>query len=202
MLLEQVRRRASEEACLFRLLVPRAYWDADTEESAVTLEFAIPLLEDAAGGRVEGLVGDQDPFVAASAALQAGSFDEVIVSTLPARVSHWLRIDLPTCLQRFGLPVGVVTAKKADRPLAVPRGRAPLTPLELGSGAWTRWPAPSATSRRRAGGGLSASLQNERPILIGELARSPATNAMPLGPWGTSDQVSIIAGGGPGEGDA
>jgi hypothetical protein len=27
MLLEQVRRRASEGACLFTLLVPRAYWD-------------------------------------------------------------------------------------------------------------------------------------------------------------------------------
>src|SRR3954470_4228440 len=84
MLLEQVRRRASEGACRFTLLVPRAFWDADTEESALTLELAIPLLEDAAGGRVEGLVGDQDPFVAASAALEAGSYDEVIVSTLPA----------------------------------------------------------------------------------------------------------------------
>ena len=120
MLLEQVRRRASEGACRFTLLVPRAFWDADTEESALTLELAIPLLEDAAGGRVEGLVGDQDPFVAASAALEAGSYDELIVSTLPARVSHWLHIDLPTRLQRFGLPVTVVTAKKADRPLAPP----------------------------------------------------------------------------------
>ena len=120
MLLEQVRRRASEGACRFTLLVPRAFWDADTEESALTLELAIPLLEDAAGGRVEGLVGDQDPFVAASAALEAGSYDELIVSTLPARVSHWLHIDLPTRLQRFGLPVTVITAKKADRPLAPP----------------------------------------------------------------------------------
>jgi hypothetical protein len=135
MLLEQVRRRASEGACLFRLLAARAYWDADTEESAITLELAIPLLEDAAGGRVEGLVGDHDPFVGASAALQAWSFDEVIVSNLPARVSHWLRIDLRTRLQRFGLPVGVVTAKKADRPpLAVPRGRAP--PDAAGARLW------------------------------------------------------------------
>jgi hypothetical protein len=66
MRLRQVRRRASEGDCQFTLLVPRAFWDADTEESALTLELAIPLLEDAAGGRVEGLVGDQDPFVAAS----------------------------------------------------------------------------------------------------------------------------------------
>jgi hypothetical protein len=83
-LLAEVGRRASEGVCRFTLLVPRPYWDADTEESAITLELAIPLLEDAAGGRVEGLVGSEDPFLAASAALEAGSYDEVIISTLPA----------------------------------------------------------------------------------------------------------------------
>ena len=119
-LLAEVRRRAAEGACRFTLLVPRPFWDPDTEESAITLELAIPLLEDAAEGRVEGLVGDEDPFLAVATALEAGSYDEIIVSTLPARVSHWLHIDLPTRLQRFGLPVTVVTAKKAGRPLAPP----------------------------------------------------------------------------------
>jgi hypothetical protein len=117
-LLAAVRRRASEGACRFTLLVPRPYWDADTEESAITLELAIPLLEEAAGGRVEGLVGDEDPFLAVSTALEAARYDEIIVSTLPERVSHWLHIDLPARLQRLGLPVTVVNAKKADRPLA------------------------------------------------------------------------------------
>jgi hypothetical protein len=117
-LLSEVRKRASEGPCRFTLLVPRAYWDADTEESGITLELAIPLLEDAAGGRVEGLVGDQDPFLAVSAALEAASYDEIILSTLPARVSHWLHIDLPLRLQRLGLPLTVITAKKSDRPLS------------------------------------------------------------------------------------
>jgi hypothetical protein len=121
-LLAEVARQASEGVCRFTLLVPRPYWDADTEESAITLELAIPLLEDAAGGRVEGLVGADDPFLAASAALEAGSYDEVIVSTLPARVSHWLHLDLPARVGRLGLPVTVVTAKRADRPLARARG--------------------------------------------------------------------------------
>ena len=117
-LIEQVRRRASEGACRFTLLVPRPLWDPDTEESALTLELAIPLLEEAAGGRVEGLVGDNDPFHAVSGALESGRYDEVIISTLPARVSHWLHIDLPARVQRLGFPVTVVTAKKADRQLS------------------------------------------------------------------------------------
>ena len=120
-LLDEVRRRASEGPCRFTLLVPRPYWDPDTEESAITLELAIPLLEDAAGGHVQGLVGDTDPFVAVSAALEAAEYDEVIISTLPARVSHWLHIDLPARVRRLGLPVTVLTAKKADRILTPAR---------------------------------------------------------------------------------
>jgi hypothetical protein len=117
-LLAEVAKRASEGACRFSLLVPRPFWDADTEESGITLELAIPLLEDAAGARVEGFIGAEDPFVAVTAALEADPYDEVIVSTLPARVSHWLHIDLPARVRRLGVPVTVVTAKKADRPLA------------------------------------------------------------------------------------
>ena len=117
-LLDEVRRRGSEGPCRFTLLVPRPFWDADTEESAITLELAIPLLEDAAGGRVEGLVGAEDPFQAVTDALEAEPYDEIIISTLPARVSHWLHLDLPARVSRLGLPVTVITAKKADRPLA------------------------------------------------------------------------------------
>ncbi len=117
-LLEQVRTRAAAGACRFTLLVPRPLWDPDTEESAITMELAIPLLEEAAGGRVEGIVGDSDPFHAVSGALEGGRYDEVIISTLPARVSHWLHIDLPARVQRLGVPVTVVTARKADRRLS------------------------------------------------------------------------------------
>jgi hypothetical protein len=117
-LLEQVRSRATASPCRFTLLVPRPLWDADTEESALTLELAIPLLEEAAGGRVEGLVGDSDPFHAVAGALERGRYDEVIVSTLPARVSHWLHVDLPARVGRLGPPVTVVTAKKGARDFA------------------------------------------------------------------------------------
>jgi hypothetical protein len=122
-LLDQVRSRAAAGPCRFTLLVPRPLWDADTEEASITLELAIPLLEDAAGGHVEGLLGEGDPYHAVAAVLETGAYDEVIVSTLPARVSHWLHIDLPARIQRLGYPVTVVTAKKADRELVPGAGR-------------------------------------------------------------------------------
>lgn len=117
-LLAEVRRRAADGPSRFSLLVPRTYWDADTEESAVTLELAIPLLEEAAGGPVDGLIGDEDPVRAVTAALDQGHYDALILSTLPSHVSRWLHLDLPTRLQRFGLPLTVVTAKARERPLA------------------------------------------------------------------------------------
>ena len=116
-LLDEVRRRASETPCRFTLLVPRAFWDPDTEESAITLELAIPLLDEAAGSHVEGKVGDSDPYEAVREAVEAGDYDEIIISTLPARVSRWLHLDLPARVQRLGLPVTVITARRTDRHL-------------------------------------------------------------------------------------
>jgi hypothetical protein len=115
-LLGEVRERVARGPSRFTLLVPRPFYDPDTEESAITLELALPLLEEAAGAHVEGIVGDTDPFVAVRQALESEPFDEVIVSTLPTHISHWLRLDLPARVRRLGLPVTVVTAKQ--RPLA------------------------------------------------------------------------------------
>lgn len=116
-LLAEVRERAARGPCQFTLLVPRPFWDPDTEESAITLELAIPLLEEAAGTRVEGIVGDMDPFVAVRETLERQPFDEVIISTLPTHVSHWLRLDLPARVKRLDVPVTVLSAKKASRRL-------------------------------------------------------------------------------------
>lgn len=114
-LIEAVRRRAEQGTCEFTLLVPRPYWDPDTEEAATVLELAIPLLDEAAGSHVEGRVGASDPFDAVREVVEAEEFHEVIVSTLPQRVSHWLRRDLPHRVEQLGLPTTVVTASQADR---------------------------------------------------------------------------------------
>ena len=118
LLLNAVRARAVRSSCAFTLLVPRPYWDPDTEEAELTLELAIPLLREAAGGHIDGLVGDSDPFVAVRQAVESFGFDEILISTLPARVSRWLRRDLPHRVEQFGLPVTVVTAQQSERPLS------------------------------------------------------------------------------------
>jgi hypothetical protein len=118
LLLNAVRARAARSECSFVLLVPRPYWDPDTDEATATLELAIPLLEDAVSGHVSGVIGDTDPFVAVRDAVTKLGIDEIIISTLPARVSQWLRRDLPRRVQRFGLPVTVITAQQSERAIA------------------------------------------------------------------------------------
>ena len=62
---------------------------------------------------VGGEVSDKDAFSAVSDVLSRGEFDEVVVSTLPTGVSHWLRMDLPSRIHRtFGIPVTTVTARE------------------------------------------------------------------------------------------
>lgn len=114
-LIEAVAARARQDPCSFTLLVPRPYWDPDTDEAAAVLELAIPLLDEATGTHVHGLIGSDDPFEAVRDALQGGGFEEVIISTLPERVSRWLRRDLPHRVEGLGVPVTVVTAEQSAR---------------------------------------------------------------------------------------
>jgi len=108
-LLDHVAGLARERETAFSLLIPDA---PKSEHTDWTLELALPLLERAAGGPVEGLTGEEDPFEAIRGAVAAGDYDEVVISTLPRRVSKWLRRDLPSRVESLGLPVTVVTPDK------------------------------------------------------------------------------------------
>jgi hypothetical protein len=120
LLLDTVRKRARKERCSFTLLIPHEPRKGGADW---TLDTALPLLERAAGAPVEGMVGQADPFEAITAALEEHAFDEVIISTLPRRVSEWLRRDLPHRVERLGLPVTTITqAEDHERP---PIGIAP-----------------------------------------------------------------------------
>ena len=126
-LLEAVRERAARGDAEFTLLVPNAahglHKVVDPEdqegEAAQVLALAIPLLEDAAGGPVEGIIGDPSPMNAIHDAVNLNSYDEVIISTLPTKVSKWLKLDLPSKVAGLGLPVTTITAKERE---AAPTG--------------------------------------------------------------------------------
>jgi hypothetical protein len=121
-LIEAVRERAARDRCSFTLLVPQLPAEElyGEEEARKMIELAVPLLEEAAGSEVESVVGARDPLLAVERMLVHQHFDEVIISTLPERVSHWLKRDLPSKVERLGIPVTVVTAKTARRPLHAP----------------------------------------------------------------------------------
>jgi hypothetical protein len=118
-LIEAVRERAGRGPATFTLLVPNAAHglhklvdpeDQARAEAEQTLELALPLLEAAAGGPVEGMIGVPEPLAAIQDAVNIHGFDELIISTLPQRVSKWLKLDLPSKAAGLGLPVTTVIA--------------------------------------------------------------------------------------------
>ena len=114
-LLEALRLRAKDGPCEFALLIPDV---TDRKAADWTLETALRLMRRDVGAPVEGLVGGPDPFESVQDALRQGNFDEIIISTLPRRVSKWLRRDLIRRVEGLGLPVTAIvpgTAKGMGR---------------------------------------------------------------------------------------
>lgn len=105
LLIEAVRARANDGPCEFALLIPDV---TDRRAADWTLETALRLMKPAARGEVEALVGGPDPFESVQDAVRQGDFDEVIISTLPRRMSKWLRRDLIRRVEGLGLPVTAI----------------------------------------------------------------------------------------------
>jgi hypothetical protein len=122
-LLEALKQRASDGDVSFTLLIPSTphglAWAASPEDAG----------QDEAEGhrkafveelREEGLnvddakVGDSDPLAAIQDETNFAEYDEIIVSTLPLRVSKWLHLDLPhKAGHATGLPVTHVVGSEA-----------------------------------------------------------------------------------------
>jgi hypothetical protein len=135
-LIASVARRARQGPCNFTLLVPssthvvansifyRQHRDFDAERRLAT---AVPLLSRAARSEVVAVLGASEPVTAVRDALKQMGFDEVIVSTLPAKLSRWT-LDLPAKIRALGVPVSDVVS--AEPPAGRVRAATPF-----------RWPA-------------------------------------------------------------
>jgi hypothetical protein len=118
-LLDAVRERAQRGEARFHLVVPRQPHgmhkvvdpqDVGGEEAQHVLADALPKLSAAAGHEVTGSLGDAEPLMAIQDAINLGSYDEIIISTLPLGVSRWLKLDLVSKARGLGLPVTHVLA--------------------------------------------------------------------------------------------
>jgi hypothetical protein len=125
-LLDTIRGRAARGPAEFRILVPNpalAEWnpnhpqrDVKIAEAERVLATALPLVEEAAGHAVQGVVSIRhDPMDAIEETLSDEPFDEIILATAPHDVERWLHIDLPHRVAHLGLPVTTVTGEhRAD----------------------------------------------------------------------------------------
>src|SRR4051795_2446549 len=122
-LLDAVRKRAAEGDARFYVVVPQTrprhgaviYDEAVRDSAQVRVDLMLAFMRDE-GIEGSGEVGDADPFNAATDAIRAHGIDEIIVSTLPASTSGWMRRDLPERLQlETGVPLEhVVVALDAE----------------------------------------------------------------------------------------
>jgi hypothetical protein len=117
-LLEALRERAERGPTRFHLVVPAsprgASWAFDMhsghDAAEHDLEGALERIR-SLGLEIDGEVGDPDPVAAVSDSAHAGSYNEVIVSTLPKHLSKWLKLDAARKVAHAtGLPVTHVEA--------------------------------------------------------------------------------------------
>jgi hypothetical protein len=113
-LLEALRIRTMQGPCVFTLLIPSTphgiAWAADMHGGGDEAEghraaFLQELREEGINVN-DAKVGDPDPLAAIQDECNFNDYDELIVSTLPLRLSRWLKVDLPRKAQAAtGLPV-------------------------------------------------------------------------------------------------
>ena len=98
----EVRRRAEEEAAAAN----RAKFGRSADERALEAQ-GIPV-EEAKAGDISPLLAIEEELLA-----HPGAYQAIVLSTLPPGPSRWLRLDVHTQAERFGLPVIHVIAQAA-----------------------------------------------------------------------------------------
>ena len=124
---DEMRSRMDREPHEFILLVPakrphgKATW-TEGEARQVARERMDAAIEEmtAMGAIVTGDVGvAPTEFDCVMDALRTASYDEIIISTLPHHISHWLRMDLPDRVARnTAIPVTHVASRSGKHSAA------------------------------------------------------------------------------------
>ncbi|MGH2723242.1 MAG: hypothetical protein ACRDI0_03080 [Actinomycetota bacterium] len=112
-LIEKVREILASGPCSFHVVVPatspadHAVW-TEGEANALAqkrLELTLARFREL-GAEADGEVGDENPMDAVRDCQAIQRYDEIILSTLPAGISRWLKQDLPHRMERAcGVPV-------------------------------------------------------------------------------------------------
>jgi nucleotide-binding universal stress UspA family protein len=112
-LAEKVRECMAAGGTTFHVVVPACHsrdssWITeghDHAEAERRLEAALARFREL-GAEADGEVGDASPVLAINDALLAENYDAVILSTLPAGLSRWLKKDLPHRIEsKLGIKV-------------------------------------------------------------------------------------------------
>jgi hypothetical protein len=93
-LIEALEQRAAHEPATFTLVIPATPFGGGRAAAVQKLEAALEELR-AAGLEAQGSVGNADPILAVTDAWDPKRYDEIIVSTLPMRLSKWMHAGLP-----------------------------------------------------------------------------------------------------------
>ena len=121
-LLAALQERAARGPCRFTLLVPETphglAWAADPdaghEDAERHREAFLEELREAGLEVEDAKVGDADPLAAIQDECNFSEYDELIVSTLPLKISKWLHVDLPRKAKAAtGLPVTHVVGSES-----------------------------------------------------------------------------------------
>lgn len=119
-LLAALKERAARQPTTFHLVIPATSSGGGRTVATETLRDALARFREE-GLEADGVVGHSDPASAAIEAWDPRRYDEILISTLPMRVSKWLHAGLP---ERVGRSTGaLVTHVVSQPPSEAPRAR-------------------------------------------------------------------------------
>jgi hypothetical protein len=109
-LLDALATRCRQQPTCLTMIVPATSFGGGRAAATETLAAALARLGEA-GLECDGTVGAPDPIVAVTDVWDPKRYDEIIVSTLPSKVSKWLHAGLPERIGKLtGAPVSHVVS--------------------------------------------------------------------------------------------